>query len=130
MEDVDRISTPTRIGEWYTLSTKKLIGNVGEIVEHWSLDEVTVEKDRLGSSIGRGALMVISRTETKTCTLPSVRKTLISVDEVVSDICATYSLISENDCYVAQVLDNGHIDLLGYQQSFANLLKGSNRANK
>lgn len=91
----------------------KITGNVVDFVKHWYWDMVTVKGDKQSSSCGRETMNEISRTASKPCTLPSIEKRFISVDEewfwkYVADL-----LGSVHDCYVGFVLVNWHVSLLG-----------------
>lgn len=100
-------------GRMLETATKQVIGNIGEFVKHWSWDEVTVEEDGQSSEERRGSVMSMSRTATRVWTLPSVGKTFISVDERWFRTYVTDAVGSVTDCYIAEVLNDGQIDILG-----------------
>lgn len=91
---------------------KKLIENVKEYVNHWSREDLTVERNDPGSGKRSQVTMVMMRTVTKVWTLPTKRKKFITVDEGWLRTCVTGSLESKNDCYIGEDVAESIIELL------------------
>lgn len=89
-----------------------LIGNVGQFPKHHFLDEITVEEDELSSGERRSAVMGMLRWESSVWALSFVKRAFMSVQEWLFCSCVTAVPGSVNECFVEQVLNEGHVQLL------------------
>lgn len=89
-----------------TLLTK----NVKKFGKHISCDDITGKKNSLSRTARKRAMTRIMSSATKVCTLSSVTKKFIAIEETWFWKFVTDALTSLSDCYVGQFLDNCSID--------------------
>lgn len=94
-------------------AAKRLTENLKNFVKHCSREKVIVEEHGLGTEGRIDTVMGMSTTALNVLTLPSMRKKLISVDEMRFRTYVTNAFGSLNDHCVGQVPDDGHIALPG-----------------
>lgn len=93
-------------------ATSQIVGNVGRFVRRLCWEEVGVEANGLRSSHRKEAVKQVSGTATKSSTMPSVKKALITVHKEWLRKCVTDVLGSVPDCYVRSMLHDRHGSLL------------------
>lgn len=91
--------------------TTQLIGNVRELVENWSWDEISVEENRLSGERRRDTVIGMSRFATSVWTLKSLERTFISLEERWFRMYMADTLGVVYDCFIGQILDHGHVVL-------------------
>lgn len=106
-----------------------LFANVRENVKHRFWNVITGEDDQLSGGKRIDAAMGMSRTANSGWTLPTVKRTPISVEERVFLMRVTNAFGSVHDCCIGQAIDVDHIVLLGKPTERCKTYEGIKRAD-